>query len=167
MIYWFLQVRWFSGIYALFDDGVSCFSKCVFGRFLKFINQINELLICWDEKQILEFMYRRCHWLGFNVLLTENWLILSGWASNDFESPQRIYLEERVEVVEYVIFSQLVLIPEARLEKVLRQLILLRFPSNVGIAVVGNFSNLANLWMFSLKFAELLLFANCRSVNKI
>ena len=74
-------------------------------------------------------MFRRCHRLGLYVVPTENCQVLchvlSGWAVNVSRCQQRIFFHETVELIDSVVFSQLVVCFEACLEKLFKQLKLL------------------------------------------
>ena len=83
-----------------------------------------------------EFLLRCCHLLWFYVfpskicqLLSQ---IVSSWALNVFECLYCISLHERMDVVDAVPFSPLILDFEARLEKISKQLKLRRFPFERG-----------------------------------
>ena len=70
--------------------------------------------------------------------------MLSGWAVVVFECLQRIFLLERVEVVDSVFFSQLFVSFEACLKRSLSSSNFLDFLSNVGIVVLSDFGNAEN-----------------------
>ena len=80
---------------------------------------------------------------------------------------QRISLHERVEVVDSVIFSQLIMNFDVRLEKVLKQRKLLRSPIKCWHRFGEQFWQIGILLILLWKFAEFLLFANCWRPKKI
>ena len=86
------------------------------------------------EEKFLEFMFRCCNRLGFYVLPSENgkladfFQILSGWAIKVFKCLYRFSPHDRVQVVDSVIFSQLIVKFEARLENIFEQLKHFTFP---------------------------------------
>ena len=109
------------------------------------------ILFCWIKNNLLDFMFRCCHRFGSYVPPSENCQIFSQscWAIYVFKCLQRISRHERVEVVDSVIFSQLIVNFEVHLEKVLKQLTLLRFPVKRGHRCGGRF------WQFGSSFGIL------------
>ena len=93
-------------------------------------------MTCWVEDKFLEFVFHRRNRFRFYVLPMQKCQnfsqILSGWAINVFKCLQRITSYQRVEVIDSVIFSQLVVDFEACLEKIINQLRLLLFPVKRG-----------------------------------
>ena len=91
-------------------------------------------LLGW--KKFLEFVFRCRHWLGFYIFLSENCQnfsqILPGWANNIFKCLYHISPHERMEVIDSVIFSQLIMNFKTRLEQILKQLKLFRLPVERG-----------------------------------
>ena len=72
----------------------------------------------------------------------------------------------RMEVVDSVIFGQLIVNLRFIWNRSSNSSSFSDFPSNVGIVVVGDFGSLEILLMLFWKFTELLLFANCWRANK-
>ena len=72
-----------------------------------------------------------------------------------------------MEVIDSVMFGQLIMNFEARLEKIFKQLKFFRFPVRCWHRCVSDLGNLEILLILLWKFAEMLLFANCWRANKI
>ena len=136
LVYSFLQVWWHFGAYELLNDDVGNNSECVFCQFLKFIKKIYLLVSCWVENKFPKFLFCRRHRLGFYIFPLKNcqkfYQILSGRAINVFKCLQCISPHERKEVVDFVLFRQLIINFEARFEKIFRKLKLLRLPLERG-----------------------------------
>ena len=94
---------------------------------------VDSVYYYWGEDKILEFVFRRCQCLRFYVFPTKSAKIsleLNSWCIQISVADFSPY--GRVEIVDFVIFIQLVVDFQTRLEKIIKQLKLLRFPVKRG-----------------------------------
>ena len=128
---WFLQVGRHFGIYEVFDDHLSSNSECMFHYIWSSSRKSINFWFAALKTSRWNFVFCCSHWLGFHVLPTEHSQSFSQTLSvgirDVFEGLYCITTHERVEIVDFVFFCQLVVNFQTFLEQIFKQLEFLWF----------------------------------------